>query len=273
MRVCVTGGNKGIGHATVLGLLADASVGEVYFTSRDKENGEKALKEFTESAKGKKVEVLALDILSEDSVGHFVKQVKEKGLQFDVFINNAGIYLPNADQKSLDQTFRVNYTFPIELTHALAKEDLVKKGGRFIFVSSGMGNIGAFNGNPDALNFFPKYKTSEVTEEAINDFAKKYLSEVLDSSKGWGTGLYGQSKLFLTAHANVLSRTDKDHLYYAMCPGFVATDMTKGAGATRTPAEGADTVVFLATSKLEESQNGEFFKERAVFEGLVAGPK
>ena len=264
MRVAVTGGNKGIGHAAVLGLLADPLVGEVYFTSRNKENGENALKEFKEAAKGKKVEMLTLDILAENAVEDFVKQVKDKNLQFDVFVNNAGIYLGDFDKKSLDQLFRVNYTFPIELAHALAKQNLV---------SSRMGNITAFNGHPEALKVFLKYKTQEVTEQVLGDLAKKYLSEVLDPSKGWGNGLYGQSKLFLTVHAKVLSRVDKDRFYYAMCPGFIKTDMTKGMGATKEPSEGADTMIYLSTAKIDDSLNGEFFAEREVFNGNIPDAK
>lgn len=49
---------------------------------------------------------------------------------------------------------------------------------------------------------------------------------------------------------------------YAMSPGWVKTDMG-GEAAPRTPAQGADTAIWLATdATLEES--GKFFSDRQV---------
>ena len=262
MKVAVTGANKGIGHAVVLALLADPEVGHVYFTARDEKLAEEALKGFKEAAKGKQVDYLLLDILAEGAVEKFVNQLKEKKLQFDVFINNAGVFMMGLKKEILETQFRVNYTFPIELTHALIKENLVKKGGRFIYTSSGMGNVQMIKDHAEAVEFVKNYKSDKTTEKAITELAKRYQAEVMDPSKGWGDNLYAHSKMFLTITVHALAKEHKDFTFYAACPGFVATTMTQGMGATRTPAEGADTIAYLATAKLGCELNGEFFNER-----------
>lgn len=264
MKVAVTGANKGIGQAAVLLLLADPAVDHVYFTARDEKLAEEALKGFKEAAKGKKVDYLLLDILAEGSVCKFVAQLKEKKLQFDVFINNAGVFLNGLKKETLDTQFRVNYTFPIELTHALIKEDLVKKGGRFVYTSSGMGNVHMIKDHADAVKLVKNYKSPETTEKSISELVKRYQAEVLDPSKGWGDNLYAHSKMFLTITVHALAKENKDFTFFVVCPGFVATTMTEGMGATRTPAEGADTIAYIATAKLAPELNGEFFNERKV---------
>jgi len=49
-------------------------------------------------------------------------------------------------------------------------------------------------------------------------------------------------------------------LVNSMCPGYVRTDMG-GAGAPRSPAQGADTAVWLATLP-DDGPTGGFFRDR-----------
>ena len=48
---------------------------------------------------------------------------------------------------------------------------------------------------------------------------------------------------------------------YHMCPGWVKTDMG-GANAERSPEEGADTAIWLATSS--DAMSGHFYRDRTV---------
>lgn len=261
MKVAVTGANKGIGHAIVLRLLADPKVSQVYFTSRDEKVGAEALKDFNAVSKGKKVDFLPLDILAENSVDKFVKETKEKNIQFDAFVNNAGVFMEGMKKEVLDTQFRVNYTFPVELTRALIKAEIVRKGGRFVYTSSGIGNIEQVRQIPDIFETVKNYKNPEFTEKVVEDLAKRYQAEVMDPSKGWSDNLYAQSKLFLTLHVNAFSKTYKDYFFISTCPGFVNTPMTQGMGATRTPDEGAKSASFVATTPDVAELNGNFFKE------------
>jgi len=47
---------------------------------------------------------------------------------------------------------------------------------------------------------------------------------------------------------------------YAMCPGWVRTDMG-GTSATRSPEQGADTAIWLATEAAPDL-SGKFFRDR-----------
>ena len=262
MKVAITGANKGIGHAIVLKLLADPKVSQVCFTAQQRSSATEALKDFNAISKGKKVDFLPLEILPPGSVDKFIKAAKEGQFQFDAFLHNAGVFLQGLKQETLDSQFRINYSFPVELTHALIKYGIVKKGGRFVYSSSGMGNIDEVKGNPEAVKLLKKYKSPEVTEKVVEQLAKRYQAEVMDPSKGWGDNLYAHSKMFLTLHVNALAKTYKDYYFFAACPGFMATTMTKGMGATRTPAEGAETAAYLTTASLGPEVNGEFFKDK-----------
>ncbi|NRB35053.1 MAG: SDR family NAD(P)-dependent oxidoreductase [Rhodobacteraceae bacterium] len=92
---------------------------------------------------------------------------------------------------------------------------------------------------------------------------------VVNLSSGWGAfsdGLegpasYGVTKAALNALTVAAARTLPDHVKVnAMCPGWVRTRMG-GAGATRSPKEGADTAIWLA-SLGADGPTGGFFRDR-----------
>jgi NAD(P)-dependent dehydrogenase (short-subunit alcohol dehydrogenase family) len=80
-----------------------------------------------------------------------------------------------------------------------------------------------------------------------------------------GPGAYGVAKAALNAltaaSARSLPNTVKVN---AMCPGWVRTRMG-GMGATRSPAEGADTAIWLATLDTDGPTGG-FFRDRKKIE-------
>jgi NAD(P)-dependent dehydrogenase (short-subunit alcohol dehydrogenase family) len=91
----------------------------------------------------------------------------------------------------------------------------------------------------------------------------------LSSSMGALNDLFGgyagyrMSKAGLNAQTIMLSNDlHGDGIkVFAMCPGWVRTDMG-GAEAQRTPDQGADTAIWLASS--DEAQTGKFYRDRLV---------
>lgn len=84
------------------------------------------------------------------------------------------------------------------------------------------------------------------------------------TEKGWPKWTYGVSKIGINHFASVLSRekmvVDKGIQVYALCPGFVNTDMSSGKGIL-TIQQGAKTPLFLIDLpfKVNPEYQGKFF--------------
>jgi carbonyl reductase 1 len=78
---------------------------------------------------------------------------------------------------------------------------------------------------------------------------------------------YGVSKIGVTALTKIFARDEKYKnkkiLINAVCPGYVATDMSSNKG-TKTPDQGAETPVWLALLPADSTINGEFCRDKAV---------
>jgi NAD(P)-dependent dehydrogenase (short-subunit alcohol dehydrogenase family) len=102
--------------------------------------------------------------------------------------------------------------------------------------------------------------------------AKRGYGRVVNVSSGSGSfddGLdpghaaYGVTKAALNALTLTLARTLPATVKVnAMCPGWVRTRMG-GSGAPRSPEEGADTAVWLATLA-DDGPTGGFFRDRTL---------
>lgn len=110
------------------------------------------------------------------------------------------------------------------------------------------------------------YRLIRLTVPAMK---RKGYGRIVNLSSGWGAfasglegpGAYGMAKAALNALTLALSREVPDGIKInAMCPGWVRTRMG-GSGATRSPEEGADTAIWLATLP-EDGPTGGFFRDR-----------
>ncbi len=92
---------------------------------------------------------------------------------------------------------------------------------------------------------------------------------IVNVSSGWGSfteglgggGAYGIGKAAMNALTVIADRdTPANIKINAMCPGWVRTRMG-GPGANKSPAEGADTAIWLATLP-QDGPSGGFFRNR-----------
>ena len=146
--------------------------------------------------------------------------------QIDVLVNNAGI-LENGSMMdvSMDDFYhsmRVNFEAPYELIRALVPQMSKRGYGRIVNISSGWGSFS------DGLNGPAAYSVSKA---ALNALTLSFSQTVLNNVK-----------------------------INAMCPGWVRTRMG-GTTATRSPEEGAETAIWLATLS-ENGPNGGFFRDK-----------
>jgi NAD(P)-dependent dehydrogenase (short-subunit alcohol dehydrogenase family) len=103
----------------------------------------------------------------------------------------------------------------------------------------------------------------------VPGMTERGYGRIVNVSSGWGAfdeglegpGAYGVAKAALNALTLALSReVSTDILVNAMCPGWVRTRMG-GTRARRSPEEGAETAVWLATLP-EGGPTGGFFRDR-----------
>lgn len=221
----MTGANKGIGFEVAREL---ARLGlRVFLGARNVEAGRAAAQKL-----GKEGDVLFLeiDISKADSIRRAAEQLGKESGRLDVLVNNAGILL-DEDKSALtmtpeifDTTLRTNTLGPWLVAQAFAP--LLKRSAepRIINVSSSGGQLD-------------------------------------DGADGWAPG-YCVSKTALNGVTVQLAAALPHCAVNSVCPGWVRTDMG-GEAATRSVAEGAATIVWLAT-KAPHDLTGKFVKDRKV---------
>lgn len=127
----VTGASSGIGQATAQ-RLARAGY-RVFGTSR---------RAATQTASG--VEMLALDVTSDDSVESLVREVMQRAGRIDLLVNNAGFGMAPAaaEESSLDQAraiFDTNFFGLVRMTRAVAPHMRAQGSGHIINIGSVLG--------------------------------------------------------------------------------------------------------------------------------------
>lgn len=224
----VTGANRGIGLETCrqLGLRGF----RVILTARRAKAGEKAAAELR--SEGIDVEVRQLDVTDPESIDACARSLDTDPGRLDVLVNNAGIMLDSSktgasifqvDTGLVRDTFETNTLGPLMVTKALVPLMQKNSYGRIVNVSSGMGQLSEMDGG------YPGYRISKTALNAVTVILARELE---------GTNIKVNS----------------------VCPGWVRTDMG-GDKAPRSPAEGADTVVWLATLP-DDGPSGQFFRDR-----------
>lgn len=220
----VTGGNRGIGLAICQGLLKASF--EVFLAARSPDKGKAAINKLSTYGP---VQLVDLDVTNDDSIQQAVKQVQEQANTLDVLVNNAGIYpdgeanMLTVSRELLTKALNTNTFSPIGITQAFVPLLEKAEHPKVINISSGNGQLDGISAN------VPSYSLSKL---ALNG-ATILLANALRS---------------------------KNIAVYAMCPGWVKTDMG-GESAPRTPEEGADTAIWLAT-EAGMAESGKFFRDR-----------
>lgn len=162
-----------------------------------------------------------------------IDQIATEAGRLDVLVNNAGVAGPRAplhenETADIDTTLDVNLRGPAVLTKFALPLLLERSGGRVVNVSSGMGALGE-----GMSGTYPPYRISKAGLNGLT----VYLH-----------GEYAEDGLIANA----------------ACPGWVRTDLGSSE-APKSPAEGADTPVWLATFR-PGSTAGRFWRNRELID-------
>jgi len=221
----VAGGNRGIGFEVCRELGQRGLT--VILGSRDRLRGEAAAAELL--AAGLDVRVRQLDTTDPAGVRDLAAWLDRELGGADVLVNNAAILLEEdvdvlrISESAFRDSFETNVMGPLRLCQALVPGMRVRRYGRVVNVSSGAGQLSGMDG------YAPAYSLSKA---ALNALTR------------------------LVAHAG----QRRNVLVNAVDPGWVRTDMG-GPSAPRSPAQGADTIVWCATLP-DRGPTGGFFRDR-----------
>jgi len=222
----VTGANRGLGFETSRQLLAKGLT--VVMAGRDETHLERARRSLADDERRRAVTV-RMDVTSADSIMSARHTVTEHVGSVDVLVNNAAVLLSENDEvlsipsDAYRRTFETNVFGAIEVCRAFVPQMARARYGRIVNVSSGAGQLATM------AAYAPAYSMSKT---ALNAFTR------------------------ILAHTYRASGV----LVNAVDPGWVRTDMG-GPSAPRSPHEGADTIVWLATLP-DSGPTGGFFHDR-----------
>jgi retinol dehydrogenase 14 len=249
--VLITGGTSGIGKAAAVALAAmDA---DVVIVGRNRERGEAAVGEIRARSHNESVELMLADLSVQAEVRGLAEEFQGRHDRLDVLVNNAGLVQSKRTETpdGIETTLAINHLAPFLLTNLLLGRLEQSVPSRVITVSSEAQRWGKMN-----------------------------FEDLQSGRKYRGFPVYGMTKLanimFTYELAERLSGTGVS----ANClhPGSVGTNFgqnNRGPMALffrtfkpfmRSAEQGADTLVWLASSPEVDRISGKYFFDRKEIE-------
>ncbi|KAM4044811.1 retinol dehydrogenase 14 [Anomaloglossus baeobatrachus] len=246
--VLITGANCGIGRATAAELLRMQA--RVILACRDPEKAEEAARELREETGGSgEVVVKRLDLSSMAAVRRFCQEIVREEPKLDVLINNAGVFqCPyTKTEEGFELQFGVNHLGHFLLTHLLIGLLKSSAPSRIVVVSSKLYKYGEINF--DDLNSEKDYSRSFAYSRSklANILFTRELARRLEGTGVTVNALHpGIVRTNLGRHINIPTLVKP--LFNVVSWAFF-----------KSPAEGAQTSVFLASSPEVEGVSGKYF--------------
>lgn len=242
--VVITGATSGIGEVAADRLAQKGA--RIVFIARDRARGEETRKHLHAIASHADHLVHYADLSSIAEMKRVSKLIADSEPQIDVLINNAGALFNNRtlSPDGLEMTFAVNHMAYFVVTNMLLDRLKATPGARIVSTAS------------------------DAHKGAKLDF------DDLQSEKRYsGFSVYGKSKLMNILFTRELARRLAGTGVTANClhPGFVATRfgdnngglVSFGIGVAKnfalTPEQGAETIIYLASSPEAEGKSGGYW--------------
>lgn len=245
-KTCVvTGASSGIGRETALGLAERGA--RVVALCRDRARADDLLREIRERTGRSDATVALADLSRQSEIRRVAQEILDACPRIDVLVNNAGIVNLRRETTAdgLEAVFAVNHLGYFLLTHLLLDRLRASAPSRIVVVAS------------DAHRF-RGFDLDDVQFER-----RKY---------SWSAA-YAQSKLCNILFARELARrlAGSGVTVNALHPGAVGTRLAQNNGwwavaltklirpFMRSPAQGAETSIHLATSAEVEGVSGRYW--------------
>jgi NAD(P)-dependent dehydrogenase (short-subunit alcohol dehydrogenase family) len=242
-RVCVvTGATAGMGQAAAAELARRGAT--VVLVARSAERAERTRAEISRAAGHGRVDVVLADLSVQAQVRAAATQILERWSAVHVLINNAAVYARKREEPvdGIEMQLAVNHLAPFLLTNLLLDRLRASGAARVVTVSSG-----------------------------AHRFARPDWDD-LGMAHGYnGLRQYSNTKLFNVLFTRELARRAPPPALTAntLHPGVVGTSLLLGGWAPlrlfkrwmRTPEQGAQTAVYLASSQDVAAVTGEYFRD------------
>jgi retinol dehydrogenase 14 len=246
--VLITGGTGGIGQATAIGLAAlGARVG---ISGRDLARAGAAAADIRAATGNPAVDVFAADMSAQAGVRHLAAQVLDSYPRLDVLVNNVGGFWAHrhVTADGLERTFALNHLAPFLLTSLLLGRLTASAPARIVTVSSGAHAQGRLDF--DDLQGERNYSGPRA-------YNQSKLANVLFTYE-LARRLAGTGVTATAAHPGVAATSfgAEDQAAHFAIMIRVARPFMK------TPAQGALTPIYLASSPQVEGVTGQYFVNR-----------
>jgi retinol dehydrogenase 14 len=249
--VLITGGTSGIGNATAVAMAAMGA--NVVVVGRNQERGGAAVEEIKAQSHNESVELMLADLSVQAEVRRLAEEFLERYDRLDVLVNNAGLVQSKRTETpdGIETTLAINHLAPFLLTNLLLGCLEQSALSRVITVSS------------------------EAQRWGTMDF-----EDMQSRRKYRGFPVYGMTKLANIMFTYELAERLNGTGVAVNClhPGSVGTNFgqnNKGIMALffrtfkpfmRSPEQGADTLVWLASSPEVDGVSGKYFSDRKEIE-------
>jgi retinol dehydrogenase 14 len=244
--VLITGGTAGIGRAAAVRLAAMGA--RVGITGRDRARAEEAAAAIAGESGNQAVDVFVADMSSQTEVRRIADEVLAAYPRLDVLLNNVGGFWANrhVTADGLEHTFALNHLAPFLLTNLLLERLKASAPARVVTVSSAAQSMGRIDF--DDLMGTRDYSGQRAYNQSklANVMFTYELSKRLEGTGVTATALHpGMTNTAFSAEDPALG------LLVRILRPFM-----------QSPAQGADTAVYLASSPEMQNMSGGYFAKR-----------
>jgi NAD(P)-dependent dehydrogenase (short-subunit alcohol dehydrogenase family) len=250
--IIITGANSGIGKAASIQLAKLGAT--VVMACRSRERGVQALDEVRSAAESSDVEMMQVDMSSQDSIRKFVTEFNNCYEKLNVLIHNAATFdhsqkQPVLTDDRLETVFATNHLGPFLMTRLLLETLKASAPSRVITIASkGLLSYPLLDIEFDNLYGERKFSMQHAYYHS-KQAQVMFTLELADRLRGTG----------VSVHCVRVGNVAIPHERLSHLPGWLLKMYEMKRKFSVTPEKMAETYVWLAADRVAEQQTGKYW--------------